>query len=216
MATRTIVYVDGFNLHYGALCGTGHEWLDLDRFFLLLRPHDDIRRIRYFTALLEGRDRIPQQSYLRALATRPRVQTTLGRFKLRRVQCRVSACRLAGARRFSAYEEKRTDVTIGIQMLDDAFRDECDQLILVSGDSDLVPAVRLVKERFPRKRVLVYVPSRNPMRGAAVELRGAADSSRLLPLQLLPHAQFADIVLDAQGRRIRRPCEWQHGSGGAI
>ena len=208
MATRTIVYVDGFNLYYGALCGTGHEWLDLDRLFRLLRPHDDVRLIRYFSALLTGPDRIPQQSYLRALATRPRVQTTLGRFKLRRVRCRVPACPLPGVRRFSTFEEKRTDVTIGIQMVDDVYRNQCDQLVLVSGDSDLVPAVRLVKERFPLKRVLVYVPSRHPMRGAAVELRGEADSSRLLPLQLLAHAQFPDTLIDPQGRRIRRPREW--------
>jgi uncharacterized LabA/DUF88 family protein len=108
------------------------------------------------------------------------------------------------------FEEKRTDVTIGIQMLDDAYQDLCDQLLLVSGDSDLVPAVRLVKERFPEKRVHVYVPARNETRGAAVELRGAADSARLLPLQLLPHSQFPTRIIDPFGRRITKPVIWQN------
>ncbi len=210
MNNRTIVYVDGFNLHYGALCGTSYEWLDLDRLFRLLRPHDDFRRIRYFSALLTGTDAVPQRTYLRALATTPRVQTTLGRFKLRRVRCRVAGCTMPGARRFSAFEEKRTDVTIGIQMLDDAYQDECDRLLLVSGDSDLVPAVRLVKDRFPEKRVHVYVPARNETRGAAVELRGVADSARLLPLQLLPHSQFPTRIIDPFGRRITKPAIWQN------
>lgn len=208
MKNRTIVYVDGFNLHYGALCGTSYEWLDLDRFFQLLRPHDDVRLIRYFSALLTGADAIPQRAYLRALATTPRVQTTLGRFKLRRIRCRVFGCPLPGTRRFSVFEEKRTDVTIGIQMLDDAYQDLYDQALLVSGDSDLVPAVRLVKERFPQKRLHVFVPARSAARGAAVELRGAADSARLLPLQLLPHSQFPTRIKDPFGRRITKPAIW--------
>jgi hypothetical protein len=51
--------------------------------------------------------------------------------------------------------------------------------------SDLVPAVNRVKTRFPAKQITVYVPSRNPVRGAAVELRATADKNRDLPLNLL-------------------------------
>ena len=53
-------------------------------------------------------------------------------------------------------EEKRTDVNIAIQMLEDAYEDRCDKLILVSGDSDLVPAV--IRVRNLGKKVLVYIP----------------------------------------------------------
>lgn len=51
--------------------------------------------------------------------------------------------------------------------------------------SDLVPVVNMVKTRFPAKQITVYVPSRNPVRGAAVGLRAAADKNRDLPLNLL-------------------------------
>ena len=51
---RTAVYIDGFNLYYGALKGTSHKWLDLDRYFRLLRPNDDLQCIRYFTAMVTG------------------------------------------------------------------------------------------------------------------------------------------------------------------
>ncbi len=37
---KTIVYVDGFNLYYGVLKNTGYKWLDLERFFTLLRQAD--------------------------------------------------------------------------------------------------------------------------------------------------------------------------------
>jgi len=69
MADRTIVYVDGFNLYYGAVRGGAHKWLNLQRFFSLLRPHDSISQIHYFTALVDGPTRPNQEVYLRALGT---------------------------------------------------------------------------------------------------------------------------------------------------
>ena len=54
MPDRTIVYVDGFNLYYGAIRGGAHKWLNLERFFALLRPHDQILQIHYFSALVDG------------------------------------------------------------------------------------------------------------------------------------------------------------------
>lgn len=49
------VYVDGFNLYYGALKGTRYKWLDLDALFRKLLPTHELKRIRYFTARISGR-----------------------------------------------------------------------------------------------------------------------------------------------------------------
>ena len=57
MPPRCMVYVDGFNLYYGAVRNTPFKWLDLQRFFELLRPHDDLQQIHYFTALIDGPSR---------------------------------------------------------------------------------------------------------------------------------------------------------------
>jgi hypothetical protein len=46
----TIVYIDGFNLYYGALRGSPSKWLDLEALSRRLLPKDDIHLIRYFTA----------------------------------------------------------------------------------------------------------------------------------------------------------------------
>ena len=53
---RTRVYVDGFNLYYGALKGTRFKWLDPIRLaaLLLLRGYR-IDRLRYFTARVSGK-----------------------------------------------------------------------------------------------------------------------------------------------------------------
>lgn len=38
----TIVYIDGFNLYYGALRGSHYRWLDLEALSRRLLPKDDI------------------------------------------------------------------------------------------------------------------------------------------------------------------------------
>lgn len=156
---RTIVYIDGFNLYYGAVRATPTlKWLDLDRFCRYLRPHDDLRTIRYFSAMVDGPTKANQEAYLRALSTTPSVEIILGKFKRKRVRCGVTSCTWTGDKLYQIPQEKRTDVNIAIFMLDDAYRDACDHLILFSGDSDLVPALNMVKLRFPKKKITVYVP----------------------------------------------------------
>lgn len=205
---RTIIYVDGFNFYYGALRGTPFKWLDLQRYFQLLRPGDQILHVRYFTALVHGPTRPNQVSYLRALSTLPLVAVVLGKFKNKSVPCRNVACTYAGNRFFPMPEEKRTDVNIAVHMLDDAYQNHCDNFVLVSGDSDLVPVVKMLKTRFPAKRVTVYVPTRNPIRGAAVELRSVADKHRDLPLNLLQFAQLPSPLPDGAGGFIHKPAAW--------
>ena len=44
---RTFVYVDGFNLYYGALKSTSSKWLDLPALFAkILQPHHDILKAK--------------------------------------------------------------------------------------------------------------------------------------------------------------------------
>ena len=145
---------------------------------------------------------------MRALATLPSVNVVVGKFKRKRVKCGLAACTYVGHKFFDTLEEKRTDVNIGIYMVDDAYQNRFDTLILVSGDSDLVPALNLVKARFPAKKIVVYVPTRSPIRGAAVELRAAADKDRDLPLNLLSLSQFPAQLPDGVGGFINKPPTW--------
>jgi uncharacterized LabA/DUF88 family protein len=207
--SRAIVYIDGFNLYYGVLKFSKDKWLDIERLFTMLRPHDQLQKIRYFTALSSGGKSQDQLAYLRALETLPLVNVVRGRYKNKSVKCLVRPCVVPDAHRmFNTQEEKRTDVNIAVSMLDDAYQNLGDHLIVVSGDSDLVPAVNMVKIRFPVKQVTVYVPSRNPVRGAAVELRAAADKDRDLPLNLLRIAQLPASIPDGSGGFIVKPSSW--------
>lgn len=208
MSQRSIVYVDGFNLYYGAVRGGPYKWLDLQKYFNMLRPDDDIQRINYFTALIDGSHRQNQEAYLQALETLPKVEIVLGKYKYKSVRCTLSACTFSGPRDFQVPEEKRSDVNIAISMIDDAYAGRTDRMIVVSGDSDLVPAIHMVKQRFPMVQVTVYVPSRNPKRGAAVEIRSAADKHKTLPLNLLARCQLPNPVRGGAQGVIHKPLTW--------
>jgi 6-hydroxy-3-succinoylpyridine 3-monooxygenase len=205
---RSIVYIDGFNLYYGALKDTPYKWLNLERYFRLLLSGQDIQKIRYFTARVIGSDVIDQDVYLSALATLPLVDIILGQFKRKQIQGLCPSCPLPDPQVFSTYEEKRTDVNIAIWMLHDAYENLCDRLVLVTGDSDLVSAIAMVKDRCPEKTISVYIPARNKIRGAAVELRSIADKNKTLPLNILPAAQFPAEITTGAGIVIRKPSSW--------
>ena len=54
---RTRIYVDAFNLYYGALRGTDFKWLDLDALCRnLLKPTNRIEHIHSCTARVSARD----------------------------------------------------------------------------------------------------------------------------------------------------------------
>ncbi|MDZ7801215.1 MAG: hypothetical protein U5K81_10550 [Trueperaceae bacterium] len=82
---RTRVYVDGFNLYYGALRGTPYKWLDLSTLHGRLLPKNRIDPIYYCTARVTGRAHDPDQPvrqdvYLRALQTIPNLTVVEGTF----------------------------------------------------------------------------------------------------------------------------------------
>lgn len=79
------VYIDGFNLYYGAVKGTPYRWLNLAEMCRMLLPRDQILQIKYFTALVNPRPSDPdqrsrQETFLRALATIPNLSIVYGFF----------------------------------------------------------------------------------------------------------------------------------------
>ncbi len=56
------------------------------------------------------------------------------------------------------HEEKESDVQMAIDMLDLAYKNKYDKCILVSGDSDLMPAIKKILENFTEKTILVLPP----------------------------------------------------------
>ena len=188
------------------------QWLDVAAYFTRLRKDDHIVKIRYFTARWTGSKAHAQEAYLQAIQISPIVEVIYGKHQTQFTDCRVGECDFAGERRFFYEKEKRTDVNIAIHMVSDALKNECDRLVLVSGDSDLVPAVEMVKGL--GKRVFVYVPIPDEVvpeekdRFVATELRKAATMNNYLPIKTLDRAQFPDRIPDGKDGFIEKDFNW--------
>lgn len=103
--------------------------------------------------------------------------------------------------RFMRHEEKETDVAMGSKLLELFSRDECDGAVLLSGDSDIAPAVRAATRLFPTKRVYSCFPYRRRSALLGTIVRKAFRVS----LQRYGRFQLPDPVVLTSGLRIRRP-----------
>lgn len=88
---RANVYVDAFNLYYGALRGTPYRWLDIAGMCRLAMPDAEIHRVKIFTARVAATSDDTskperQSTYFRALRTTPRLTIHLGHFLQTRVR----------------------------------------------------------------------------------------------------------------------------------
>lgn len=209
---RTNVYADGFNLYYGCLKGTGSRWLDLDALCRRLLPHNEIHRIRYFTARVAARPGDPdgptrQEAYLRALATIPHLSIHFGRFQLTTARMPLAAPRPGGPRTVEVIktEEKGSDVNLATYLILDAVRADCEMAVVVSNDSDLAEPVRVVIHELG---VPVGLVNPHPARFRSRELLNQRPAFfKQIWARALQASQFPVTLPDKQGE-IRRPTTW--------
>ena len=212
---RTNVYVDGFNLYYGALRGTPYRWLDLAELSRrILRPRHTLSRIRYFTADVRSlptdrQKHVRQQVYQRALRTLPCLTIHKGRFahSSRWMNLAAPVPGLPDRVRVQRTEEKGSDVNLATYLVFDAAVRDFQAAIVVSNDTDLVEPVKLVRQKFNRPVIVV-----NPQQSRSDRMRKAATSYELLDHALLRLCQFPRQLTDASGP-FQKPAAWDDPSG---
>ena len=207
---KTIVYVDAFNLYYGALKDTPYKWLDvlaLSR--TMLQPENHITAIKYFTAKVQPRPNDPgqptrQQVYLRALRTIPNLQIVYGHY-LSHVVWMPLANPLPNQKPFIQVvktEEKGSDVNLASHMLVDAADNAFECAVVISGDSDLKTPVQLVQSRF-HKSVGVL----NPQKIKCKALQTTARFYKHIRESAVASCQFPAVLTDELGT-FHKPPTW--------
>jgi len=218
------VYVDGFNLYNGTLKGTPYRWLDLYAFAQKLCPNDQVNKVKFFTAQVDRRFDDPlqpvrQRLYWRALRTLPKVQIVEGHFKTRvnRLPEETSVAYIENELKMGRSiagltptfvqvrrsEEKGTDVNIATHLVHDAHLSRFDAAILVSNDSDLAEAVRIVCREIG-KPVHIFRPS---TRRPNAKLQGVATSFNNIDAKHLMTSLLPNTLTDAQGT-FSKPNTW--------
>lgn len=203
--TRVSVYIDGFNLYHAVLKLNDPKlkWLDLWALSqrLILPVSEQLNAVYYFSAYAEWLHGscARHQIYVAALSARG-VVPIMGHFKEKDRQCKV-----CGAK-WKAHEEKETDVNIGISLLNDAHNNRYDKALLVTRDSDLVPAVAMVLREYPSKKIEVIAP---PLMGHSNDLLKVCTSKKKITPNQVKACLLSATVVDRMGNIVAiRPAEY--------
>lgn len=97
-----------------------------------------------------------------------------------------------------------TDVNIATQIIIDAYKDNYDTAMLISGDSDLVPPIKAVHQNFPEKRVFLAFPPKRHNNSVAIAAKGYITIGR----KKLKNSQFEEEVAKNNGFILKKPIEW--------
>jgi NYN domain len=157
-ALRAALYVDGFNL-YHAIDDLGQphlKWLNLADLGnrIIPRERERLVKVRWFTAVqpraAADKNR-RHREYITALKYY-NVAVHRGHFIFDTVDCHNCS------HQWVKPQEKETDVGVALHLFDDAYQNVFDVAYLLTADSDQGATARIMKGRFPEKRLVSVVP----------------------------------------------------------
>ncbi len=210
---RVTFLVDGFNLYHSVvdasrdLDGASTKWLDIQSFCNSYLPHISkdakLECIYYFSAYAYHRQRndpgvvIRHENYIKCLRSTG-IKDQLGRFKEKEVTCKICG------QTFKKHEEKETDVAIAVKLIECFSIDECDTVVLITGDTDICPAIRTALKHFPKKRIMCVFPYKRKNQELAQVAQGCF---RVKADKYLKH-QLPNPMLLSDGTYISKPATW--------
>jgi uncharacterized LabA/DUF88 family protein len=205
--SKVYVYVDGFNLYYGALKSTPYRWLNIGALSAAMLPGDQIAAIRYFTASVSARPGDPsqpqrQQMFLRALRTIPNLTIHYGQFRTRPTRLPLSNTTPIKLVYVDRTEEKGSDVNLASYLLLDGFKKSYETAVLITNDSDLETPVRFV-----RQELKLPIGILNPHSTHSSCLRQYANFTKRIRQSDVAAAQFPNELTDAHGK-FTKPPSW--------
>lgn len=206
---RVTFLIDGFNLYHsiidlGRFQNLHVKWLNIHSFcssFLYLISKDaNLAEIYYFSTFahhLNDPNVIKRhRDYIECLKSTG-IIPEMGRFKPKDVTCPLRG-------KFIKHEEKETDIAIAARLFEVMFNNKCDAVVLLTGDTDLTPAVKASTSLFPSKTILFAFPYRRYNRELKLLLPG---SFKIHAKTYVRHL-FPDPVHLPDGSRIHKPTSW--------
>jgi uncharacterized LabA/DUF88 family protein len=217
---RTSVYIDGFNLFYGILKKSPYKWLDLKALCLNTLPNEcELIEINYYTAMVKGAPGKAERQniYFEALRNHiPEFRYVLGWYQIQAKELPEAIQTGTDRRGKPVYragkkvlvlkrEEKKTDVNIATEMLNDAWRNKFDCAVLISNDSDLAPALLATKQR--GKIIGIATTTVKP----TGNLQKLADFHRHITKHIVKYCQLPERIQVKEShpaRYLTKPAGW--------
>jgi 6-hydroxy-3-succinoylpyridine 3-monooxygenase len=233
---RTRVYVDGYNLYYGCLKGSPYKWLDPLRLVeavlagILIRNEvgDPIKAellpcaLKFFTAnILEcaakaGDSVSSQMHYHNALCKLypERLEIIKGYYSLTKARAHIVDAekpdrwpRECSTIQVWKLEEKQSDVSLALHAFHDAIAGNVDQVVIMTNDTDIAPAVQMIRQHTPVK-IGIIIPTRADERHANADLVEHAHwCRRRLTDEDLAQAQLPRVI-QGGSKSTTKPISW--------
>ena len=171
---RTIVYIDGFNFYYGRLKSTPFKWLDLYKLFnesLIhsIVPESELLAVKFFTADIKANfsrlgktSETAQRIYHNALlASSGNIEIIKGYYSTERSKPPIYRHPPDKDNTVDVWklEEKQTDVKMALSIYHDVASNACDQIVICTNDTDLVPAIELIREHYSNIKIGAVIPT---------------------------------------------------------
>lgn len=202
MKKRVALFVDGFNIYHALNKHhyKKYKWLNIYSLgeSLLSQNVLELKSVYLFTALTHWNHKkvVKHRTYLNALEHYS-VKVVKGTFRKKDKYCPL--CK----QKSISYEEKETDVNIALHLLKLAYDNEYDVAMVLSGDSDLVPAIKEVKKRFKKEVFLVIPPQ-----AKAENLKLNSDRHIKLKKRHLESNQLPEEIVLKSKDIILKPTDW--------
>ncbi|MEA1986399.1 MAG: NYN domain-containing protein [Candidatus Marinimicrobia bacterium] len=200
---RVVAYVDGFNLYFGMRAANfdKYKWLNIKLLIKnLLHSNQELKEIKYFTSRISNNpDKEKRQTtYIEALESIG-IKIYYGHYQKSIIECRKCG------NKWVKFNEKMTDVNIATQMLKDAYNDKYNMAMLISGDSDLIPPIKVIHNNFTNKRVFVVFPPKRHNNSVSIVAKGSMTIGR----KKLADSQFDKKIQKKDGFILNKPKEWK-------
>jgi uncharacterized LabA/DUF88 family protein len=197
---ETAFLIDGFNFYHSIKkIDNRLLWFDYVAYCRhFMRSFDILHNITYFTSLAFWRPESVERHQIFLQACKIYGITIIhGKFKEKKIPCPF--CHKEIVR----HEEKATDVNLALH----AYRfagQGVKQIILVTGDTDLMPAIKMIKSDFPSTRVGIVFPYCRDNR----ELEKEADFYHKTKKEILYSFRLPERIQKANGKFITCPAQW--------
>lgn len=207
---KYVFFVDGFNLYHAldyTEQGPDHfkyrryKWLSLRTLAnLFVGRLDTLEAVYLFTAFATWDPAKVARHKLFIKANESEgVRVVYGEFKRKDKRCRL--CR----GQYQTFEEKQTDVNIALSLFQLAVLDQYDRAVILSGDTDLIPAIKAVRSTFPHKQIGVMLP----IGKSSEDLLKHADFRFKLREIHLRSSRYPDQLKLQDGSTIDCPMNWR-------
>jgi uncharacterized LabA/DUF88 family protein len=226
---RAIFYIDGFNFYYlRTKMQPQYKWLNMKALAdIIVNQKAIVTKVNYYTAAVSGKiDKeapVRQQALFSAFRTIPEIEIVKGNFSYDKVWANIIkppqtrpngyswADPLPDLIMVSKAEEKGSDVNLASHLVRDAFLDLFDVAYVITNDTDLVEAIRIVTQEADKK-VCIVAPCR-PLRTShrpipAPSLKKVASFVHYIDDAELEKSQFPNVIIRNGKKPVTKPSSW--------